>query len=249
MCISFHDARRAPLLEPQQERVALQKWQSQRDPSAAETLLRSHARMVHALARRWSRKGLDTDDLISAGMCGLLVAAERFDLAREVRFSTYARWWIQTMIFSEVAAQRATLSLPSKAFHNLLSGRMLDQDERDLVALAIEPAHPLDGTPRTGDGMSLSETLASDTPTPEDHLVSSARIEALRDLLSDAIKELSSPGREIMVMRSGADPASHAEIAKSLDLRPAQVRDLERSAHMRLRKALLSQGITPANLW
>ena len=247
MCISFNDARTAPFLEIAPERCALRHWQDHRDPAAAETLLRSHARLVHALARRWRRPGIDIDDLISAGMSGLLIAAERFDLSRSTRFSTYARWWIQTLIAAEVAAAASVLSVPSRAYHDLLADRITDACERDLVAQAIRPAASIED--RTDQGFSLAETLASDAPSPEHLLLAEGRRDDLRHHLDAAIADLPEPARQIMRQRAQPEPVAYDAIAAALDLTPAQVRTLEHTAHMRLRRSLSERGVTPASLW
>ena len=55
-------------------------------------------RLVIALAARFRNYGLPMADLIQEGHVGLLEAAARFEPAREVRFSTYATWWIRASI-------------------------------------------------------------------------------------------------------------------------------------------------------
>jgi RNA polymerase sigma-32 factor len=52
-------------------------------------------RLVIALASRFRHYGLPVPDLIQEGHVGLLEAAARFEPEREVRFSTYATWWIR----------------------------------------------------------------------------------------------------------------------------------------------------------
>jgi RNA polymerase sigma-32 factor len=55
-------------------------------------------RLVIALAARFRHYGLPMADLIQEGHVGLLEAAARFEPEREVRFSTYATWWIRASI-------------------------------------------------------------------------------------------------------------------------------------------------------
>lgn len=59
------------------------------------TLARAHMRLVIALAVRFRHYGLSLADLIQEGHVGLLEAAARFEPDRDVRFSTYATWWIR----------------------------------------------------------------------------------------------------------------------------------------------------------
>jgi RNA polymerase sigma-32 factor len=55
-------------------------------------------RLVIAIATRFRHYGLPLADLIQEGHVGLLEAAARFEPDREVRFSTYATWWIRAAI-------------------------------------------------------------------------------------------------------------------------------------------------------
>ena len=61
-------------------------------------LASAHMRLVIALAARFRHYGLPMADLIQEGHVGLLQAAARFEPEREVRFSTYATWWIRASI-------------------------------------------------------------------------------------------------------------------------------------------------------
>ena len=55
-------------------------------------------RLVISMAGRFRHFGLPLGDLIQEGHVGLLEAAARFEPEREVRFSTYASWWIRASI-------------------------------------------------------------------------------------------------------------------------------------------------------
>ena len=244
MCISLDEARLAPLLDAAAERQAIRDWQTARSGRAGETLLRSHARLVHALVRRWRRRGSDRDDLVAAGMLGILTAADRFELNRGLRFSTYARWWIQTLIGAEVARQGSLLTLPARKYHDLIRGA-LDEAEAQEIRAALDGVLPLDA-PLGGEGRSLGDTLASDAPNPEEALAAAGELGALRRALDAAIADLPSPAREVVRLRAGAEPPDHGEIAARLKLSVEKVRALERSAHLRLRRSLMLRGVTPA---
>jgi RNA polymerase sigma-32 factor len=53
-------------------------------------------RLVVAMAARFRHYGLPMSDLVQEGNVGLMQAAARFEPEREVRFSTYAAWWIRS---------------------------------------------------------------------------------------------------------------------------------------------------------
>lgn len=91
-------AKSAPFLGRDEERELALRWKTQRDEDALHQLTRAHMRLVIALAVRFRHYGLPIADLIQEGHVGLLEAAARFDPGREVRFSTYASWWIRAAI-------------------------------------------------------------------------------------------------------------------------------------------------------
>ncbi len=88
----------APYLERDEERGLAVRWRDDRDEAALHRLTAAHMRLVIAMAARFRRFGLPQADLIQEGHVGLLEAAARFEPDREVRFSTYASWWIRAAI-------------------------------------------------------------------------------------------------------------------------------------------------------
>jgi RNA polymerase sigma-32 factor len=88
----------APFLSREEERELAVRWREQNDEVAMHRLASAHMRLVIALAARFRHYGLSMADLIQEGHVGLLEAAARFEPEREVRFSTYATWWIRASI-------------------------------------------------------------------------------------------------------------------------------------------------------
>jgi RNA polymerase sigma-32 factor len=85
----------APFLSRDEERSLAVRWRELHDHKALDRLTGAHMRLVIALASRFKNYGLSAADLIQEGHVGLLEAAARFEPEREVRFSTYATWWIR----------------------------------------------------------------------------------------------------------------------------------------------------------
>lgn len=88
----------APFLEREEEHALAVRWKDDRDEVALHRLASAHMRLVIALAARFRHYGLPMADLIQEGHVGLLEAAARFEPERDVRFSTYATWWIRAYI-------------------------------------------------------------------------------------------------------------------------------------------------------
>jgi RNA polymerase sigma-32 factor len=87
-----------PMLERDHELDLARRWKNNRDEKALHEMVTSYTRLVVSIASRFRNYGLPMGDLIQEGNVGLMQAAERFDPEREVRFSTYASWWIRAAI-------------------------------------------------------------------------------------------------------------------------------------------------------
>jgi RNA polymerase sigma-32 factor len=114
----------APFLERDEEFELVRKWRNNHDEEALHRLAAAHMRLVIAMAAKFRHYGLPMSDLIQEGHVGLLEAAARFEVEREVRFSTYATWWIRAAIQDYVLRNwsivRAGTSSTQKAlFFNL----------------------------------------------------------------------------------------------------------------------------------
>jgi RNA polymerase sigma-32 factor len=91
-------AQNAPFLGREEEMELAVRWKSRDDEVALHRLAQAHMRLVIAIAARFRHYGLPMADLIQEGHVGLLEAASRFEPEREVRFSTYATWWIRASV-------------------------------------------------------------------------------------------------------------------------------------------------------
>ena len=88
-------AMKAPYLEREEEHLLALRWKEDNDQQALHRITVAHMRLVISMASRFRHYGLPLGDLIQEGHVGLLEAAARFEPDREVRFSTYATWWIR----------------------------------------------------------------------------------------------------------------------------------------------------------
>ncbi|OBQ97383.1 RNA polymerase factor sigma-32 [Mesorhizobium sp. AA23] len=88
-------AMKAPYLERDEEHLLAIRWREKKDQDALHLITVAHMRLVISMASKFRHYGLPLGDLIQEGHVGLLEAAARFEPAREVRFSTYATWWIR----------------------------------------------------------------------------------------------------------------------------------------------------------
>src|SRR5262245_17949199 len=83
------------------------------DAEARDHLVRANLRLVVNLARVFAGKGLPLQDLIEEGNLGLLRAAEGFDPYMNVRFSTYAAFWIKQSMRRAVVNTARPVRVPA----------------------------------------------------------------------------------------------------------------------------------------
>lgn len=91
-------AKAAPYLERQEEHDLAVRWKDLHDQQALHKITMAHMRLVISMAAKFRNYGLSMSDMIQEGHIGLLEAAARFEPEREIRFSTYATWWIRASI-------------------------------------------------------------------------------------------------------------------------------------------------------
>jgi RNA polymerase sigma factor (sigma-70 family) len=100
------------------ERGDERKWKQVRTKIAENNYL-----LVQKVVKKWSGKGglqhLKESDLFNEGVLGLLTAIDKFDLDRDVEFSTYAMWWIQQRVRRAIHDQDRTIRIP---VHRIESG-------------------------------------------------------------------------------------------------------------------------------
>jgi RNA polymerase sigma-B factor len=72
------------------DKVLLRRYHEQGDLAAREQLIEQYMSLVRSLARRYSYRGEQLEDLVQIGAIGLIKAIDRFDLERGVELTTYA---------------------------------------------------------------------------------------------------------------------------------------------------------------
>ncbi|ODN69879.1 RNA polymerase factor sigma-32 [Methylobrevis pamukkalensis] len=231
----------APYLERDNEQDLARRWRDERDEAALHMLTRSHMRMVVSMAGRFRAYGFAPADLIQEGHVGLLEAATRFDPDREVRFSTYAGWWIRAAMQDFVLrnwsiVRGGTSSAQKSLFFNLRAIRARiqrsdvgasDSEVYAEVAKAIgvsradvvTMAHRLSG-PDTSLNAPVSDEdgaaermdlLVSDAPRPDELVETAIDGERWIVRLRAAMETLSERERRIVEVRRLAETAATLE--------------------------------------
>jgi len=107
----FRDINRYKVLTDDEERVLVVCVQKN-EPGSVNQLISANLRFVVSVARRYRGRGLSYLELINEGNIGLLKAAKRFDLTMNVKFISYAVWWIRQSIQRALFEQVGTVRVP-----------------------------------------------------------------------------------------------------------------------------------------
>lgn len=113
-------AMKRPLLTREHEFELARAWRETGDQTALHELVNAYTRLVIATAARFRHYGLAFGDLIQEGHLGLLQAAARFEPSREVRFSTYATWWIRSQMQDFILRNWSIVRTGTTAAHKSL---------------------------------------------------------------------------------------------------------------------------------
>ena len=109
--IYLRDIQRTPLLSATAERELACDIE-RGDDAARNKMIEANLRLVVKIAKRYLNRGMPFLDLIEEGNLGLIKSVERFNVAKECRFSTYATWWIRQSIERALINQSRTIRLP-----------------------------------------------------------------------------------------------------------------------------------------
>lgn len=107
----LHEIGSVDLLTAEEE-VELARRVQEGDQDAKRRLSEANLRLVVAIAKGHTGRGLPLQDLIQEGNLGLMHAVEKFDYRKGNRFSTYATWWIRQAISRAIADQARTIRIP-----------------------------------------------------------------------------------------------------------------------------------------
>jgi len=82
-------------------------------------LLEGNLRFVITVAKQYQNQGLDLSDLIAEGNYGLMKAIKNFDWSKDLRFISYAVWWVKQSIIQSLNDNARTIRLPVNVVQDL----------------------------------------------------------------------------------------------------------------------------------
>jgi RNA polymerase sigma-32 factor len=267
----FRAVRDTPLLTAEEEADLTRRWRDENSESARTRLLQSHLRLVVKTAGQFKGYGLSLADLIAEGNLGLVRALEGFEPERNLRFSTYAQWWVRAAMFEYVlkfstpvtfglSAERKKLFFKLRSLKAKLTGPsggalgaehtaqiaaelgVKDEQVSEMERLLTQQPRSLDA-PVVEGGATYGELMADDTPNAEEVLGERQELMYRRELLKSAWGELTERERDIVAERTlRENPLRLEDLAQRYGVSRERIRQIESSALGKL-KALVARAL------
>lgn len=252
-------AGKMPMLS-QEEEVALATQAQAGSEAAFEKLLKAHLRLVITIAHEFGKYGTPLEDLVSEGLLGLVEAARRFDPQRGTRLAAYAAWRIRAYMRRYTILNRRIIRAPSSRNGRTLLAN-LRRTQRDLaqktgsqpdasqIATALgvnvsdveEMEAALSGRDVSCEGELDGQgiQIASQAPNPEALVAEAESQHASQHAVQTAMARLPERERRILEERFFKEErGSLASIGRTLGLSRERVRQLQREAQTKMRRAI-----------
>jgi len=229
------------------------------DQEALKRMVEANLRFVVTISKKYRGLGLSFLDLLNEGNIGLIEAAKRYDPSKNVKFITYAVWWIRQAIIHALAKHSGAFCLPQKQANLMYQLKkkfsVLSQKlERDPTiaelakALNITEAEVSKLLQVSGDNLSLNESLADDNDfqlldkleqvnelAADEHLLQ----EAFEQQINEILNALDQKEAMILKLRFGLaddEPKTLKQIGEMLGLSRERIRQIENVALKKLRR-------------
>ncbi|NOR14673.1 MAG: sigma-70 family RNA polymerase sigma factor [Candidatus Aminicenantes bacterium] len=232
------------------------------DMAALESMIKANLKFVVSYVKKYRGMGLSLLDLINEGNLGLIEAAKRFDPQKNVKFISYAVWWIRQAVFHALTQNSRIYHIPQKLSDQVSEmkrvksrlkkefGRNPSREEiAERMAILVQDVEDLEIL--TGRDISLSDRYFDEdvefgdkledslSPSVEYSIIKSSVQEQVREIL----KKLDEKEALVLKLRFGLDddsPRTLQEIGDKLQLTRERIRQIEKKA---MRKLAQSQKL------
>ncbi len=246
-----------PILTREKEQELAHAWRDDGNERALHELTKAYSRLVISSAVKFRHYGLPIADLIQEGNVGLMQAAERFEPERDIRFSTYAKWWIRSFIQDYILrnwsiVRTGSTSAQKQLFFNLrrlrsqlasITTDTLEPQDRakiaDILHVSIRDVENMENR-LSGHDLSLSsplgdesnedwvDTLVDQNPSPETEALEEYDRSVRRHWLESSLRQLPIRERQIIQCRHLSDsPLTLEQIGDMMNISKERVRQLE----------------------
>ena len=186
---------------------------------AKNEILEANLRFVFDIAKHYTGRGVSISELISDGNMGLLRAIDKFDESKDVKFISYAVWWIRQAMLESIKKKRAITFVdiePNSDNDSCMDKKLLDSEDDD-------------------------EVFGRDFSNEVDEKRREVN-ENQRNLISSIIKTLSQRERDVIENYygiNGKEELTLNEIGKKFGLSSERVRQIKINSIRKLRSKIL----------
>lgn len=229
------------------------------DKESLEKLIEANLRFVVSYVKKYQGMGLGLLDLINEGNLGLIEAAKRFDPRRNVKFISYAVWWIRQAIIHALTQYSRIYHIPQKLSDQVLQMKKktaqlkaeLGKDpSREEIArsmgISVEDVEDLEMLEErevslsdrfNDDDMGMEEKISDEiNPSVEYQIIKTSIQHEIREMLG----ELDEKEAVVLKLRFGLDddqPRTLQEIGDQLHLTRERIRQIEQKAMRKLSRS------------
>lgn len=270
LSIYLKEINRIPLLSAEEETELAVKARAG-DKLAKEKIVNANLRFVVSIAKKYQKKGIELEDLISEGNIGLLTAIEKFDVNKGYRFISYAVWWIRQSIMKAICEKSRSIRLPLNRANELVQiehakkavaaygENLSEEQELNEVAnlLNMDQKHVREMLAISKDMVSLDmEVSGKDSSVttfgemiedtifeqPEEKSIANAMTSDLNEVI-DTLKPAEAKVLRMRYGLTGKKPMSLKEIGDEFSLTKERIRQIEIHALKRMQHPVRSRRL------
>ncbi len=236
------DIRKLKVMTPERERELAERMLSgfiteEEIKEIHKELLEGNLRFVITVSKQYQNQGLDLPDLIAEGNLGLMKAIEHFDWSKQLRFISYAVWWVRQSILQSLNENARTIRLPVNVVQELHKAKKeLDKSGVELPEKFINLPYTVNlDSPLNEEGDTLLDVLNNPNADLADANLSTEQ--TLKEKLLSMLDALDEREKIIIQDYFGLSGSTRTleDIGNDFDLTKERVRQIKEKALRKLR--------------
>tara|TARA_E500000178_G_C16883133_1_gene689966 strand:- start:46 stop:924 length:879 start_codon:yes stop_codon:yes gene_type:complete len=272
----FNDSMKAPMLSREDEKKLANAWVFEGDKKSMHTIIKSYSKLVIAFSMKFKNYGLPISDLVQEGHIGLMQAMAKFEPERDIRFSTYASWWIRSAIQDYVlknwsivrtgttASQKALFFSLRRLKLELSKYTKNENEVRNEVAkklnIKVSDVENMENRFMNEDkslnakvsndyDQEFGNFIVDDTSLDESDIVNRIDLARKRSWFKEAMRELGIRESQIIALRHlSDDPLTLEKLGELFKISKERVRQIENKAIKKLRSLVRKLSAKDARL-